>query len=115
MTDISLQPLNSVEIWSSVEVAGTLYYALLNRDAKFSAEVWRRRANGTSTRLWTSAAPFKCASISLAVVGTSLLIVYSRSSGPDSSTPYRPYLVMLSIAPAARQAGETRNDDAVQL
>lgn len=90
-----LQPLNSVEIWDAVDVSGTLYYALLNRDTKYRIEVWRRRANGSSERVWMSAPNFKCASVALAVNGRSLVIVYSRSSGSDSKTPYRPYIVTL--------------------
>jgi hypothetical protein len=90
-----LQPLNSVEIWDAVEISGTLYYALLNRDTKYRIEVWRRQPNGASERVWMSPANFKCASVALAVNGRSLVIVYSRSSGSDSKTPYRPYSVTL--------------------
>jgi len=95
--ETSLQPLNSVEIWDAyVDNFGTLYYALLNRNSNYRAEVWRRRSNGISERVWVGEATFKFASISIAPSGRSLVIVYSRANGPDSKTPYQPYMRVLA-------------------
>jgi hypothetical protein len=96
MSEVSLQPAQSVEVWSSyVHTNGTTYYALLNRNANYRAEVWQRLPNGTAARLWASDSRFKYASVSISPAGRSLVVVYSRSSGPDSKTPYRPYMQML--------------------
>lgn len=96
MTEIALQPPASVEVWDSFIHNGTLYYALLNRNANYRAEVHRRRPNGVIEQLWIGSAQFKYASISISALGTSLIVTYSRASGRDSKTPYRPY--MLTIA-----------------
>ena len=96
ISETPLQPLNSVEIWDAVDVSGTLYYALLNRNTNYRIEVWRRRVNGSFECVWMSDSKFKCASVALSVSGRSLVIVYSRSSGSDSKTPYRPYSVTLN-------------------
>lgn len=95
MSEIALQPAQSVEIWDSFMVNGTVYYALLNRNANYRAEVYRRRSTGLNERLWTGDAAFKYASVSIMPSGTSLILLYSRASGADSKTPYKPYMVTL--------------------
>jgi hypothetical protein len=102
MGEIALLPAQSVELWSAfVHTNGTLYYALLNRNANYRAEVWQRLASGTMTQLWAADTRFKYASVSIAPSGRSLVIVYSRSNTKDSSTPYRPYvLTMANVLPS---------------
>lgn len=96
MSEVSLQPAQSVEVWGSyVHTNGTTYYALLNRNANYRAEVWQRLPTGATTQLWAADSRFKYASVSISPAGRSLVVVYSRSNGPDSKTPYRPYMQTL--------------------
>jgi len=97
MSEVPLQPAQSVEVWGSyVHTNGTTYYALLNRNANYRAEVWQRLANGATSQLWAADRQFKYASVSISPSGRSLVVVYSRANGADSKTPYRPYMQTLA-------------------
>jgi len=95
MSEIALQPAQSVEIWDSFMVNGTVYYALLNRNFNYRPEVWRLRTSGVYERLWLGSPAYKYASVTLSASGRALVIAYSRSSTRDSSTPFLPYFTTI--------------------